>query len=88
MSGDIPARWPRRIVGSKHATEVELKEVCEGDSVAEADNAGDLVVVTIDVAVRLVRHVERRRELARILPAASRAARTVSAYPALPCSVL
>src|SRR4029453_10174591 len=57
-----------RVVGSEHATEVELKEVCEGDSVAEGEDAGDLVVVTLDVAVRLIRHVERRRELARILP--------------------
>src|SRR4051812_43756710 len=56
-----------RVVGSEHATEVELKEVREHDSLAEGDDAGDLVVVTLDVAVRLVRHVERRRELARIL---------------------
>jgi hypothetical protein len=57
-----------RVVGSEHATEVELKEVREGDSVAEGDDAGELVVLTLDVAVRLVRHVERRRELVRILP--------------------
>src|SRR4051794_18265548 len=56
-----------RVVGSEHATEVELEEVGEGDSVAVGDDAGDLVVVTLDVAVGLPRDVERSRELAGIL---------------------
>src|SRR3954454_17069331 len=57
-----------RVVGSEHATKDQINERSEGDSVAEGNDAGDLVVVTLDVAVRLVRHVKCRRELTRILP--------------------
>src|SRR4051794_31381996 len=41
------------VVGSEQATEVELDEVRERDGVPEGDDAGDLVVVVLDVAVRL-----------------------------------
>src|SRR6478735_9673178 len=56
-----------RVVGSEHPTEVELEEVGENDNLAERDDARDLVVEPLDVAVRLVRHVECRRKLTRIL---------------------
>lgn len=55
------------VVGAEKATKVELEEVGERHDVPEGHHARDFVVVVLDVAVRLVRHIERSGELARIL---------------------
>jgi len=77
-----------RVVGSEHATEVELKDVREGDSFAEGDDAGDFVVVTLVSRYDSYDMSSAAASSPGSFPVASRAACMASAYPASPCPML